>query len=334
MGILEYSSTAASNTTINGIGIAGSSSAKNGDDALRQLMADTASAITKVVDKTGTYTALKTDFNQMIRATGTLTLNLTAAATLTAGWCLWVKADGGAVTIDPNSTEQINGATTLALPDGFAAFVVCTGTAFRAIVFGNGDVTLAGTQTLLNKTLTTPTITLKQSATPTPTAEGDIQWDTDDNVIAIGDGAATRLFLPIPASTAAGDLEYYTAAKVTARLAKGIAGQVLTMNAGATAPEWGNVDYGAGNAALAYGATGTYMFGYIDTTSVIEGSTYAGSALYPAGITTDSAIAADGIAGDGLFNPMRGVTALAGTWRAMGRVNNSNTQITLFMRIS
>lgn len=193
-GILEYSSTAASNTTLNGIGIAGSNSVKNGDDALRQLMADTASAITKVVDKSGTYTALKTDFNQMIRATGTLTLNLTAAATLTAGWCIWVKGDGGAVTVDPNSSEQINGATTLALADGFSAFMVCTGTAFRAVVLSNGDVTLTGTQTLTNKTLTTPTITLKQSAAPAPTAEGDIQWDTDDNRMVVGDGAGQKIF--------------------------------------------------------------------------------------------------------------------------------------------
>jgi hypothetical protein len=133
-GILEYSSTPASNTTLNGIGIAGSNSVKNGDDALRQLMADTATAITKVVDKTGTYTALKADFNQMIRATGTLTLNLTAAATLTAGWCLWVKGDGGAVTVDPNSSEQINGATTLVVANGSSALIICTGTAFRAIV--------------------------------------------------------------------------------------------------------------------------------------------------------------------------------------------------------
>lgn len=193
-GILEYSSTPASNTAINGIGIAGSNSVKNGDDALRQLMADTASAITKVVDKSGTYTALKADYNQMIRATGTLTLNLTAAATLTVGWCLWVKADGGAITVDPNSSEQINGATTLVLADGFSAFIVCTGTAFRAVVISNGDVTLTGTQTLTNKTLTTPTITLKQSTGPAPTAEGDIQWDTNDDRIVVGDGASQKTF--------------------------------------------------------------------------------------------------------------------------------------------
>ena len=32
------------------------------------------------------------------------------------------------------------------------------------------------------------------SATPTPTAEGVIQWDSDDNRIAVGDGATTTVF--------------------------------------------------------------------------------------------------------------------------------------------
>jgi len=38
--------------------------------------------------------------------------------------------------------------------------------------------------------------------------------------------------------TTAGDILYATGAQAYARLAKGTAGQVLTMNAGATAPEW------------------------------------------------------------------------------------------------
>jgi hypothetical protein len=59
-----------------------------------------------------------------------------------------------------------------------------------------GDVTLTGTQTLTNKTLTTPTLTLKQGTGPTPTAEGDIQWDTDDDAIVVGDGAAQKIFRP------------------------------------------------------------------------------------------------------------------------------------------
>ena len=56
--------------------------------------------------------------------------------------------------------------------------------------------TVSGTQTLTNKTLTTPALTLTQSAAPTPTAEGVIEWDSDDNVLKIGDGATTVTLSP------------------------------------------------------------------------------------------------------------------------------------------
>ena len=83
-------------------------------------------------------------------------------------------------------------------------------------------------------------LTLPQGATPAPTTEGVVAWDTDDNVLAVGDGSGTKLFVSAPASTAAGDIEYYSGAKAKARLAKGTALQVLRMNSGATAPEWGD----------------------------------------------------------------------------------------------
>ena len=82
------------------------------------------------------------------------------------------------------------------------------------------------------------TLVLAGSTTPTPTTEGQIEWDTDDNVIAVGDGATTKLFVSIPASTAAGDIEYFTGAKVKARLAKGTAFQHFRMKSDATGPEW------------------------------------------------------------------------------------------------
>lgn len=47
---------------------------------------------------------------------------------------------------------------------------------------------------LASPTINTPTLTLKQSAAPAPTAEGAIEWDTNDNKIKIGDGAATKTF--------------------------------------------------------------------------------------------------------------------------------------------
>lgn len=184
------------------------------------------------VADTGTWRRSK-DFNKT-RDVRKGTMVIVAGGTVGSG--LWQVT-----TADPISVGTSNIAFLLVVPD--------TST----------FVTLAGTQTLENKTLTsptinaptlnTPTLTLKQSAAPTPTAEGDIQWDTDDNVLAIGDGAATKLFVPIPPSTAAGDIEYFTGAKVKARLAKGTAGQTLRMNSGATAPEWVSIT-GAPDAVL------------------------------------------------------------------------------------
>jgi hypothetical protein len=311
-GVLEYSSTAASNTTLNGIGIAGSNSVKNGDDALRQLMADTASAITKVVDKSGTYTALKADYNQMIRATGTLTLNLTAAATLTAGWCLWVKGDGGAVTVDPNSSEQINGATTLVLADGFSAFIVCTGTAFRAVVVGNGDVTLTGTQTLTNKTLTSPTIN-----------GGTWTGGTD---LAIADGGTGRSSHTAYAVLCGGT----TATGAQQSIASvGSSGQVLTSNGAAALPTFQTltIDYGAGNAALAVGDVGTWAYLMPATggsATYAPGSTLAGASLTYAGSQFSG-------------GTTRG-TSPSGTWRCMGQsarnTTDANCYSTAWLRIS
>lgn len=194
-----------------------------------------------------------------------------------------------------------------------------------------GEVTLAGAQTLTNKTLDKPTLTLKQAATPTPTALGDIQFGTDNKVLEIGDGAASRTFVPIPANAVAGDIEYFTGAKAKARLAKGAAGQVLQMNVGATAPLWATPaapDYASGIAELSYGAIGTYAYAAPVTGSsaaFASGATLAGSSLNVIG----SLIGASGA--------QRGA-ALTGTWRCMGyAVRNTGetlTSGTLWLRIA
>ena len=51
-------------------------------------------------------------------------------------------------------------------------------------VNSDGDVSFSGT-------FAPTTFTLPQSANPTPTAEGEMHWDTDDDVIKVGDGLAT-----------------------------------------------------------------------------------------------------------------------------------------------
>jgi hypothetical protein len=93
--------------------------------------------------KAGSYTALGTDNNAVHRYTAAATVTLTAAATLATNWHYTVIADGGAVTIDPNSAELINGAATLVLQSGQAAFIICDGSAFRAVVYGNPQAGVA-----------------------------------------------------------------------------------------------------------------------------------------------------------------------------------------------
>ena len=63
-------------------------------------------------------------------------------------------------------------------------------------------VFVAATQTLTNKTLTDPTVNagggtlvLPQGASASQTAEGSIFWDTDDNLLSIGDGAGRKVFV-------------------------------------------------------------------------------------------------------------------------------------------
>jgi hypothetical protein len=82
-------------------------------------------------------------------------------------------------------------------------------------------------------------------------------WSTPDDTALVKDGAAairslgtaidSTVFTNAGAAInktiidAAGDLIYGTAADTAARLALGTAGQVLKVNSGATAPEWGSV---------------------------------------------------------------------------------------------
>jgi len=72
-------------------------------------------------------------------------------------------------------------------------------------------------------------------------------WSTPDDTALVKDGAAAIRTLGSSADTTvkalnpgttAGDVDYYTTSTAKARLAIGTAGQVLTVNSGATAPQW------------------------------------------------------------------------------------------------
>lgn len=81
--------------------------------------------------KSSNYTVVATDRGVVFNCTSTFTLSLTAAATLGDGFTFAVINSGsGTITIDPNSTEQIDGANTKTIAAGSWAIVSCTGSAF------------------------------------------------------------------------------------------------------------------------------------------------------------------------------------------------------------
>lgn len=85
------------------------------------------------------YTAAAADFGLEITCSSTWTLGLTAAATLGDGWYCYVRNIGsGVITIDPNGSETIDGATTLALKPGAVLMIHCDGATFRTFGRENG----------------------------------------------------------------------------------------------------------------------------------------------------------------------------------------------------
>lgn len=135
----DWDTTASNNTDVGGIGILGTNAVSNFDDALRTVMAQLRAGVDGEVvyaAKSGNYTAVLNDNNAWHRYTATATITLTAAATLGANWHYYVQADGGTVTVDPNGAETINGAATLVLQSGQTASIICTGSAFLAVVQG------------------------------------------------------------------------------------------------------------------------------------------------------------------------------------------------------
>ncbi|MER8567612.1 hypothetical protein NKH85_17140 [Mesorhizobium sp. M0924] len=212
-------------------GGSGSATSLGGNDNLNLYGADLASAATvNLANATGS----------IVNITGTVTI--TALGTVAAG-AERVLVFGGVLTFTHNATSLI-------LPGG-ANITTAAGDVATMRSKGSGNWICTDYQRAngapvaipASTTIVTPTLTLKQSAAPTPTAEGDIQWDTDDNTLLIGDGAAAQTFVPFPSAVVAGDLFYASSAKALTRLAKGTAGQALLMNAGATAPSWATLPF-------------------------------------------------------------------------------------------
>jgi hypothetical protein len=246
-GIADYSSTPASNTTINSISIIGNASPAGFDNALRQLMADLATARTDgalasmpYATKSAGYTLLTTDRGKLIDCTAALEIELLAAATAGAGFFFLVKANGGAVTLDPNGVEEINGsATSLVVANGSSAIVACSGTAWFTVNIAAGS-TLSSLEGL---TLGAGDMLYATAADTL----ADLAIGTAGQFLVTNAGATAPEWASRPTlvsleglTLGAGDIVYATAADTLTDLAIGTAGQSLIVNAGATAPSWGS----------------------------------------------------------------------------------------------
>lgn len=93
-------------------------------------IAATATATLTISNKTSAYTIVSGDNGKIINCTsGTFTVSLTAASSLGSGFNCWIWNTGtGAITIDPNSSETIDGVSTLILRQGEGTQIVCDGT--------------------------------------------------------------------------------------------------------------------------------------------------------------------------------------------------------------
>lgn len=81
--------------------------------------------------KSASYTVVANDFGALIKLTSSGTLSLTDAATLGDGFeCHLTNTGTGVWTIDPNSSEQIDGALTIRLSPKQSCTLRCDGTGF------------------------------------------------------------------------------------------------------------------------------------------------------------------------------------------------------------
>ena len=133
------------------------------------------------------------DFGKTFAATSTFTQTLTAAATLGDGWTVCYRNAGtGAITIDPNSSETIDGATSIVLQPGEACVIVCNGSAFhtigRAVRVG---VIAAGRNIAARTNATTPNSKLDMTADEIAVKDANGQAKILASISVTGDMAAS-----------------------------------------------------------------------------------------------------------------------------------------------
>lgn len=149
---------------------------------------------------TTTDTLYASDSGTFKLTTGTFTLNFDDAANLGADWYVWIKVNTGTLTLDPYSTQTIDGASTATMVAGESRLIQCDGSNLRTVIvqvvpqmFCQGRLTLTTAVPV-----TTSDVTAATTLYFTPYG---------GNLISLYDGAAwkpytfTEVSIAVPATT-------------------------------------------------------------------------------------------------------------------------------------
>ena len=156
--------------------------------------------LNKTSEKTSAYTVLATDRGTAFFCSGTFTLSLTAAATLADGFAFAVRNTGsGVITIDPNASEQIDGATSITIAAGESCLVACNGAGFYTIGKTASTDWPTRVRTLTSGITYTPPADVKKIRVFVTGATGGISTGTYRGGVG-GGGYSEKLYNPVGAS--------------------------------------------------------------------------------------------------------------------------------------
>lgn len=128
------------------------------------------------------------DIGKTFVVTSSFTQTLTAAATLGDGWYCFYRNDGtGVITLDPNSTETIDGSLTAVLNPGEACRIACNGSTFKTQGLTQRVIVKRKTA---DETVTSSTTLQDDDHLTFPIAANE-EWIAEFILINIGDSLST-----------------------------------------------------------------------------------------------------------------------------------------------
>jgi hypothetical protein len=173
---------------------------------LRKIAADewefTATAAGRSSFSDVNYTVLASDryVAQIGTLTASRTVTLPAANAVPAGTTIVVADESGTVTgsntlvITRAGSDTINGGTTWTINAARGVTSLVSDGTSKWLAWNEAGDAVAS---ISGGTVTNSDITLKQSTGAAPTAEGRVEWDTDDDLLKIGNGTGTETFQPV-----------------------------------------------------------------------------------------------------------------------------------------